>query len=102
MEDRSDQIRTGAVRADETPRVRTVTASRPRSPVVVPGRHAARLAVPLACLAGLLVAACQPTVQVKAPDKPIVINLNVKIEQDVRVRLEKGVEEVLSENPEIF
>ncbi|MBB4286664.1 YnbE family lipoprotein [Roseospira goensis] len=51
-------------------------------------------------LAGL--AACQPSVKVQAPDKPIVINLNVKIEQDVRVRLEKGVEEVLEGNPDIF
>ena len=28
-------------------------------------------------------------VKVEAPDKPIVINLNVKIEQEVRVRVEK-------------
>jgi hypothetical protein len=51
----------------------------------------------LAVLAG-----CQPTVRVEAPEKPIVINLNVKIEQDVRVRLEKDVEQVLDRNPEIF
>ncbi len=33
-----------------------------------------------------LVAACNPTVKVEAPDKPIVINLNVKIEQEVGSR----------------
>jgi len=55
------------------------------------------LPVALALLAG-----CQPTVKVQAPDKPIVINLNVKIEQDVRVRLEKGVEEAMEDNPDIF
>jgi len=51
---------------------------------------------------GLALAACQPTVRVEAPDKPIVINLNVKIEQDVRIRLEKDVEQVLDGNPAIF
>ncbi|MQX34978.1 YnbE family lipoprotein [Roseospira navarrensis] len=59
-----------------------------------------RLAAGLAVLAA--VAACQPTVKVQAPDKPIVINLNVKIEQDVRVRLEKDVEQVIEGNPDIF
>ena len=29
---------------------------------------------------GAILAACNPTVKVEAPDKPIVINLNVKIE----------------------
>ena len=51
---------------------------------------------------GLALTACQPTVRVQAPDKPIVINMNVKIEQDVRIRLEKGVEEALEDNPDIF
>lgn len=52
-------------------------------------------------VAGLL-AACNPTVKVEAPDKPIVINLNVKIEQEVRIKLEKGVEEAMQKNPKIF
>lgn len=46
--------------------------------------------------------ACSPTVKVQAPDKPIVINLNVKIEQEVRIRVEKDVEDLLSDNPDIF
>ncbi len=46
--------------------------------------------------------ACTPTVRLEVPDKPIVINLNVKIEQEVRIKLEKGVEEVVEENPDIF
>lgn len=45
---------------------------------------------------------CTPTVKVEAPDKPIVINLNVKIEQEVRIKVEKGVEDLLSDNPDIF
>ena len=35
----------------------------------------------------MLVAACQPTVKVEAPDKPITINLNVRIEQEVRIKV---------------
>ena len=50
----------------------------------------------------LAIAACQHRVQVEAPKDPIVINLNVKIEQEVRVRVEKDVEDLLAENPDLF
>ncbi len=50
----------------------------------------------------LLLAACQPTVKVEAPDKPIVINLNVKIEQEVRIKIEREVDELLQNNPDLF
>ncbi len=49
-----------------------------------------------------IVTACTPTIKVQAPDKPIVINLNVNITQEIRVRLEKDVEDLLSANPDIF
>jgi hypothetical protein len=51
---------------------------------------------------GLLLAACQPTVRVEAPKDPIVINLNVKIEQEVRIKLEKDVEQLLEQDDAIF
>ena len=47
-------------------------------------------------------AACTPTVQVEAPEKPIVINLNVKIEHEVRVKLEKDVDDLLKKNSDLF
>ena len=53
-------------------------------------------------LASGLIAACSPKVQIIAPDKPIEINLNVKIDQEVRVRLEKDVENLIAENPDLF
>ena len=54
-------------------------------------------------LVGLFVlGACAPKVQIVAPEKPIVINLNVKIDQEVRVRLDKDVEDLLADNPDIF
>jgi hypothetical protein len=49
-----------------------------------------------------LVAACNPTVKVEAPDKPIVINLNVKIEQEVRIKVDKDVENLVNANPALF
>ncbi len=47
-------------------------------------------------------AGCNPTVKVEAPDKPIVINLNVKIEQEVRVKVDKDVENLVNDNPNLF
>ena len=42
------------------------------------------------------------TVQVEAPKDPIVINLNVRIEQEVKVKVEKDVDELLQDNPDLF
>lgn len=44
--------------------------------------------VMLLSLAGLIVA-CTPTVQVKLPQEPITINLNIKLDADVRLRVEE-------------
>jgi hypothetical protein len=50
----------------------------------------------------LFAAACTPTVQLQAPDKPIEINLNVKIEQHVRVSIEKDVSQAIKKRKDIF
>ena len=60
------------------------------------------LSAATAVLSSLLVLACGPTVKVEAPDKPIVINLNVKIEHEVRVKVEKDLEDVFAKNPNLF
>lgn len=57
---------------------------------------------PMLLAAALTAGACTPTVKVEAPDKPIVINLNVKIEQEVRIRIERDVEDLIKSNPDIF
>ena len=50
-----------------------------------------------------LVSACTPTVQVAPPDKPITINMNVKIEHEIRVKLDKQLEDkVFSEDSGLF
>ena len=53
-------------------------------------------------ITGLGLSACQPKVQIMAPDKPIEINLNVKIDQEIRVRLDKEVEDLIANNPDLF
>ncbi|MCL5776213.1 YnbE family lipoprotein [Limibaculum sp. FT325] len=53
----------------------------------------------LACLA---TAACEPTVRVEAPKEPITINLNVKVDAEVRVKLEEQAEKDIRNAPEIF
>ena len=52
---------------------------------------AAVLAVPLA--------SC---VNVRAPEKPIEINLNVAISQEVVVRLQQDAQRLIRENPQAF
>ncbi len=51
----------------------------------------------IAALAGL--AGC---VNVSAPDKPIEINLNIKITQEVIYRLDREAKELIKDNPDIF
>jgi hypothetical protein len=41
-------------------------------------------------------------VQVAAPDKPIVINLNIGIRQEILYKLDAASKKVIEENPEIF
>ena len=49
-----------------------------------------------------LLGGCTPTVKVQAPEEPIEINLNVKIEHEIRVRVERDIDELLSENDDLF
>ncbi len=67
-----------------------------------PALRASTLAASAALVLGLGLAACNPTVKVEAPDKPIVINLNVKIEQEVRIKVDKDVENLVNDNPNLF
>jgi hypothetical protein len=55
------------------------------------------------CIVGLAAAlfcvACQPTVKVEAPKEPITINLNIKLDADVRLRVEEKAKEDVKTNP---
>ena len=52
----------------------------------------------LAVGGALALGGCTHKVKVEAPDKPIEINLNV----DLRVRLEREVEDLIANNPDLF
>lgn len=49
-----------------------------------------------------LLGACEPTVRVEPPREPITINLNVKVDADVRVKLERQAEDDIRNNNDIF
>ena len=54
---------------------------------------------PLALL--LLVQACSPTIAVKS-DEPITINLNVKIDHEIVLRVDEELDELFAEDEDIF
>lgn len=58
------------------------------------------LAIPIsgAALAAVLLAGCTPTVNVKVEP----INIYAKLDADVRVRLDREVQDLIRNNPEIF
>jgi len=57
----------------------------------------------IAGLAFLLsVTACTPTVKVAAPEEPITINLNVKVEHEIRVKVDKDLDELMTKDSGLF
>jgi len=55
--------------------------------------------LPLSVVGLALLAGC---VSVRAPDKPIEINLNISVKQEVVVSLKKDAEDFITNNPELF
>lgn len=49
-----------------------------------------------------LLAACTPTVRVAAPTEPITINLNVRIEHEIRVQVERELTDIFSPDSGLF
>ncbi|MGA1342682.1 MAG: YnbE family lipoprotein [Hyphomonas sp.] len=46
--------------------------------------------------------ACTPTLRIEPSDKPIRIDLNVRIDQEVRIRLDREVEDLIASHPDLF
>ena len=51
----------------------------------------------VAVVMGGLVAACTPTVQMAAPKEPITVNLNVKIQHEIYVKVDREVDELFTD-----
>jgi len=49
-------------------------------------------------ISGLVLCGCQPTVQLQAPEKPIVVNMNI----DVKVKVEREVQQAIKSKPGVF
>lgn len=50
----------------------------------------------------VLLYGCSPTVKVEAPDKPITINLNIKIQQEIRIKVDKQLDNVFNKDSGLF
>ncbi|QIB50172.1 YnbE family lipoprotein [Pseudomonas sp. OIL-1] len=57
---------------------------------------------PIAAMAVVFMAGCAPTVKLEAPSEPININLNVKIQHEIYVRVDKELNELFSESSGLF
>ena len=60
------------------------------------------LVIALLILCCLVITACAPTVKVETPQEPITINLNIKLDADIRVKLEEEAKKDIAANPGIF
>ncbi len=56
----------------------------------------------LLCLASIAITACTPTVQVAVPNEPITINLNVRIEHEIRVKVEQQLDDIFAADSGLF
>lgn len=56
----------------------------------------------IAAFAALALSACTPTVQVAMPNEPITINLNIKIEHEIRVKVERELDDIFSDDSDLF
>lgn len=49
-----------------------------------------------------LAVACTPRIALEAPKDPITINLNVKIDHEIRLKVEKDIDQLFDKNSELF
>jgi len=46
--------------------------------------------------------ACTPTVRVEAPTEPITINLNVRIEHEIRIKVDRELDDIFAADSDLF
>jgi len=56
----------------------------------------------LPLLAVTLLTGCTPRIEVAAPEAPITINMNVKIEHEIHIKVDKDVETLLKSRSDLF
>jgi len=65
-------------------------------------KQSAAAEILLACFSASLLFACTPRVRIEAPSEPITINLNIKLDADVRVKVEDQAKKDIAKHPDIF
>ncbi|WP_319782968.1 YnbE family lipoprotein [Oceanisphaera sp. IT1-181] len=50
----------------------------------------------------LLLSACTPRVEIMVPDKPITVNLNVKVDHEIRIRVDRELEKLFEQDKDLF
>tara|TARA_B110000467_G_C17895345_1_gene252027 strand:- start:262 stop:474 length:213 start_codon:yes stop_codon:yes gene_type:complete len=53
-------------------------------------------------LLALALIACTPTIQVAVPNEPITINLNIRIEHEIRVQVEEELDGIFTLDSGLF
>jgi len=53
-------------------------------------------------VASLLLSGCVPRIELAAPSTPITINMNVKIEHEIHIKVDKDVEDLLKNKSDLF
>lgn len=49
-----------------------------------------------------LLLGCEPSVRLEAPEKPIEINMNIKIDHEIRLKVEKDVDALITNQKGLF
>ncbi|MCV6587978.1 MAG: YnbE family lipoprotein [Marinobacterium sp.] len=62
----------------------------------------ALLSLPVLLAAALLISGCSPRVEVAVPNEPITINLNVKIEHEILVKVDREIDDLFEDNSDLF
>lgn len=50
----------------------------------------------------IMLTGCTPRIEVAAPKEPITINMNVKIEHEIHIKVDKDVETLLKSRSDLF
>ncbi len=52
--------------------------------------------------ATLMLSGCTPRIEIATPKEPITINMNVKIEHEIHIKVDKDVENLLKSRSDLF
>lgn len=67
------------------------------------GANALLLVRGIACLLLTVICiSCAPTVKVEAPEKPIVINMNINISHEIKVKIDRDLDSLITTKKGLF